>query len=63
MRRKDDLSDRTYGVVAGAKLASSGVLKAADLLGFSHMTISRLYTDLSKRFAVAGGKLILTRYT
>ncbi len=46
MGKKRDLSDFERGIVVGARRAGLSILKkTADLLGFSHTTISKVYRD------------------
>ncbi len=45
MGKKGDLSDFERGMVVGARQAGLINSKAADLLGFSHTTISRVYRE------------------
>ncbi len=47
--RKRDLSDFEHGMVVGARRAGLSISKTADLLGFSHKTISRVYRELSEK--------------
>ncbi len=43
MGKKGNLSDFERGMVVGAR--RSGILTTADLLGFSHTTISSVYRE------------------
>lgn len=45
MGKKGDLND----FVVGARQASLSISERADLLGFSHATISRLYREWPKK--------------
>ncbi len=45
MGKKVDLSDFERGIVVGARRAGMSISKTADLLGFSHTTISRVYRE------------------
>ncbi len=42
MGKKGDLSDFERGMVVGARRAGQIISETADLLGFSHTTISRV---------------------
>ncbi len=45
MGKKGDLSDFERGMVVGARRSGLSISTTADLLGFSHTTISRVYRE------------------
>ncbi len=49
MGKKGDLSDFERGMVVGARRAALSISKTADLLRFSHTTISKVYREWSKK--------------
>ncbi len=49
MGKKGDLSDFERGMFVGARRAGLSYSKTADLLGFSHTTISRVYENGPKK--------------
>ncbi len=47
--KKGDLSDSERGMVVGARRTGLSISQTADLLGFSHTTISRVYRERSEK--------------
>ncbi len=45
MGKKCDLSDLERGMIVGARRAGLSISLTADLLGFSHTTVSRIYSE------------------
>uniref|UniRef100_A0AAR2J702 Transposase Tc1-like domain-containing protein n=1 Tax=Pygocentrus nattereri TaxID=42514 RepID=A0AAR2J702_PYGNA len=49
MGKKGDLSDFGCGMVVGARRAGLSISETAELLGFSHTTISKVYRERSEK--------------
>ena len=49
MGKKYDLSDCDRGIIAGARQGGLSILEIADLLGFSHTTVSRVCREWCKK--------------
>ncbi len=59
--RKGDLSDFERGMVVGARRAGLSISKTADLLGFSHTTISMVYRKGSKKYKISSEQQLCGR--
>ncbi len=58
MGKKEDLSDFERGMVVGARRARLSISETADLLGFSHTTISRVYRERFKKEKICSEQLL-----
>ncbi len=61
MGKKGDLSDFERGMVVGARQAGLSISKTADLLEFSHTTISSVYREWSEKEKISSQRQLCGR--
>ncbi len=59
--KKGDLNDFECGMLVGARRAYLSISKTADLLGFSHTTISTVYRELSEKYKISSERQLCGR--
>ncbi len=61
MGKKGDLSDFERGMFVSARWAGLSISKTADLLGFSHITISRVYREWYEKDKISSKRQLCGR--